>query len=78
MASLKSSYDVIVCGAGAAGSVIAARLSEDADRQVLLIEAGGHNKRLSVKAPAAFSSQFNSKLDWQYWTEPEENLFGRS
>jgi len=75
---MKSSYDVIVCGAGAAGSVIAARLSEDPGRSVLLLEAGGHNKRLSVRAPAAFSSQFNSKLDWEYWTEPEENLFGRS
>ncbi|WP_354700471.1 Oxygen-dependent choline dehydrogenase [Paraconexibacter sp. AEG42_29] len=71
-------FDVIVIGAGAAGSVVAARLSEDPDRRVLLLEAGGHNKRLSVKAPAAFSAQFNTKLDWEYWTEPEENLFGRS
>jgi choline dehydrogenase len=71
-------YDVIVIGAGAAGCVVAARLSEDPDRRVLLLEAGGHNKRLSVKAPAAFSAQFGTKLDWEYWTEPEENLFGRS
>lgn len=71
------SYDDIVIGAGAAGCVVAARLSEDPGRKVLLIEAGPHNKRLSVKAPAAFSSQFETKLDWNYWTEPEESLFGR-
>ncbi|UTI65353.1 FAD-dependent oxidoreductase [Paraconexibacter antarcticus] len=75
---MDSTYDVIVCGAGAAGCVIAARLSEDPGRRVLLIEAGPHNRRLSVVAPAAFSSQFGTKLDWNYWTEPEENLFGRS
>jgi len=71
-------YDNIVIGGGAAGCVVAARLSEDPARKVLLLEAGGHNRRLSVKAPAAFSSQFGTKLDWEYWTEPEENLFGRS
>jgi choline dehydrogenase len=71
-------YDDIVVGGGAAGCVVAARLSEDPDRRVLLLEAGGHNRRLAVKAPAAFSNQFGTKLDWDYWTEPEENLFGRS
>lgn len=70
-------YDHIVIGAGAAGCVVAARLSEDPDRKVLLIEAGGHNKRLSVMAPAAFSSQFETKIDWNYVTEPEESLHGR-
>ncbi|PTL60272.1 GMC family oxidoreductase [Paraconexibacter algicola] len=75
---MTQTYDNIVIGGGAAGCVVAARLSEDPDRKVLLLEAGGHNRRLSVKAPAAFSSQFGTKLDWEYWTEPEENLFGRS
>jgi choline dehydrogenase len=70
-------FDHIVIGAGAAGCVVAARLSEDPDRRVLLIEAGGHNRRLSVKAPAAFASQFDTKLDWAYRTEPEEHLAGR-
>jgi choline dehydrogenase len=70
-------YDHIVIGAGSAGCAVAARLSEDPSANVLLIEAGGTNKRLEVKAPAAFANQFGTKLDWEYWTEPEENLLGR-
>lgn len=83
MIDLTTKFDTIVvgagagAGAGAAGCVVAARLSEDHDRRALLVEAGGHNTRLSVRAPAAFSSQFETKLDWNYLTEPEENLHGR-
>jgi choline dehydrogenase len=39
--------------------------------------AGGNNRRLEVKAPAAFPKQFHSKIDWDYWTEPEPHLNGR-
>lgn len=70
-------YDHVVVGAGSAGCAVAARLSEDPGCEVLLIEAGGSNKRLEVKAPAAFANQFGTKVDWEYWTEPEENLLGR-
>ncbi|KAA0024214.1 GMC family oxidoreductase [Antrihabitans cavernicola] len=71
-------YDNIVVGAGSAGCVVASRLSEDPNRNVLLIEAGGSNRRLDVRAPAAFSAQFHSKVDWDYFCEPEEGLDGRS
>ena len=67
-------YDNIVIGAGSSGCVVASRLSEDPDRNVLLIEAGGSNRRLDVRAPAAFAEQFHSKVDWDYWTEPEPGL----
>ena len=66
-----TTYDHIVIGAGSAGCVVAARLSEDPHRSVLLIEAGGSNRRLDVRAPAAFSKQFHSKVDWDYFCEPE-------
>ncbi|MGX1806085.1 GMC family oxidoreductase [Nocardia sp. NPDC055321] len=64
-------------GAGSGGCAVAARLSEDRSARVLLIEAGGTNRKLAVKAPLAFATQFHSPLDWDYWTEPEPHLGGR-
>ncbi|MFC9555980.1 GMC family oxidoreductase [Rhodococcus sp. NPDC056960] len=69
--------DYIVIGAGSAGCAVAARLSERKTARVLLLEAGGGNRRLEVKVPAAFSQQFHGKLDWDYWTDPEPHLNGR-
>ena len=72
-----TSFDYIVVGAGSAGAVVAARLSESADNRVLLIEAGGSHRHMNVQVPAAFSKQFKSKLDWAYFSEPEQCLGGR-
>ncbi len=70
-------FDHIVIGAGSAGCAVAARLSEDPDRQVLLVEAGGSPANLNVLAPLAFSKQFHGKGDWDYYTEPEPGLDDR-
>jgi choline dehydrogenase len=73
-----SSYDYIVVGAGSAGAVVASRLSEDSATQVLLIEAGGSGRHLNIQIPAAFAKQFRTKHDWEFQTEPEPHLGGRS
>lgn len=63
-------YDFIVIGGGSAGAVVANRLSEVDDWNVLLLEAGGDETETSdVPALAAFLQL--SELDWQYKTEPQ-------
>jgi choline dehydrogenase len=71
-------FDYIVVGAGSAGCVLANRLTEDPATRVLLIEAGGRDRSLNIKIPAAFAKQFHTKLDWDFSTEPEPHVDGRS
>ena len=71
-------HDYVIVGAGSAGCVLANRLSEDPGVRVLLLEAGGRDRSLKVKIPAAFPEQFHTKLDWDFATEPEPHVDGRS
>lgn len=73
----EQSYDYIVIGAGSAGCVVAARLSEDGRHRVLLLEAGGPNARQEIHIPAAFAKLFKTEVDWNYETEPQVRLGGR-
>jgi choline dehydrogenase-like flavoprotein len=68
------SYDYIIVGAGSAGCVLAARLTEDPDVRVALIEAGGADTAQEIHIPVAFSQLFKSPLDWDLDTEPEPGL----
>jgi choline dehydrogenase len=70
------SYEYVVIGAGSAGCVLANRLS-GAGASVLLLESGGSSRHLGVKAPAAFSTLFQTPRDWNYLSESEPALFGR-
>jgi choline dehydrogenase-like flavoprotein len=75
---MAESCDYVVVGAGSAGCVVAARLSEDPAVRVTLLEAGGSGKHPNVAIPAAFPNQFKTKLDWDFTTEPEPGCDGRS
>jgi choline dehydrogenase len=77
-AELRPSYDFIVCGAGASGSVVARRLAENPDVQVLLIEAGGIDEAESVLDPAQWPSNLGSERDWGFQAEPNPHLNGRA
>ncbi|UYY58418.1 GMC family oxidoreductase [Sphingomonas sp. S2-65] len=77
-ADLKPSYDFIVCGAGASGSVTARRLAENPDVQVLLIEAGGSDEVEQVLDPAQWPTNLGSERDWGFQAEPNPHLNGRA
>jgi choline dehydrogenase len=77
MASKSEVYDYIIVGAGSAGCVLAARLTEDRRTRVLLLEAGGSGSAKEIRIPAAFSKLFKTAVDWNYATEPEPQLHNR-
>jgi choline dehydrogenase len=72
-------WDYIIIGAGSAGCVLAARLTEDPKVRVLLLEAGGKDDSLLVRMPAGVGSLITAKGDynWGFWTEPEPHLDNR-
>ncbi|CAF1507569.1 unnamed protein product [Rotaria sordida] len=64
-------YDYIIVGSGSAGAVLATRLSEQADKRVLLIEAGGVDTTDQIHMPAACGTCQRGEIDWQYKTIPQ-------
>jgi choline dehydrogenase len=70
--------DVIIVGAGSAGCVLAARLSEDPARRVLLLEAGPPDRSWRIDMPAAVGSLLSSdRFNWNYVSDSEPHLDGR-
>ena len=67
----------IVIGAGAAGCAVAARLSEDPDKQVLLLEAGGRDWNPLIHMPAGFTKLTGPSVNWGFETVPQPELNGR-
>lgn len=70
-------YDFVIVGGGAAGSVLASRLSADPNHSVVLLEAGGWDRQKEIAIPAAFSKLFSTDFDWAYRTVPQRHLGDR-
>ena len=74
----ENSFDYIIVGAGSSGCVLANRLSANPQNRVLLIEAGGPETDPLIQAPGKWTNLLGTALDWNYSTEPEPGLEGRT
>ncbi|TCL75990.1 GMC family oxidoreductase N-terminal domain-containing protein [Rhizobium sp. BK251] len=71
---MKTDFDYIIIGAGSAGCVLAARLSEDPDVTVALVEAGDRDSAPEINIPLLFPQLFKTQFDWDFSSEPEPAL----
>ena len=76
---MEKTFDYVVVGAGSSGCVMANRLSEDGEKSVLLLEAGGKDKNMFIHMPSGYSQIVPTKNDSNYGfeTEPESTTNNR-
>ena len=72
-------FDYVIVGSGAAGSVLAHRLTEEPGATVCVLEAGPPDRHPYIHVPAGFIKMlFNPDFTWQFKTEPSEGSGGRA
>src|SRR5580692_4573928 len=78
LAAVAQGFDYIVVGGGTAGCALAARLSEDGERSVCLLEAGGSGRSVFINVPGTIvMAQRSAALNWRFQTVPQRELGGR-
>ena len=75
---LKEQYDFIICGSGSSGSVVARRLAENPEVNVLLLEAGGDDDVASIREAASWPMNLGGEYDWNFSAQPNASINGRS
>ncbi|HEV2973932.1 MAG TPA: GMC family oxidoreductase N-terminal domain-containing protein [Solirubrobacteraceae bacterium] len=70
-------YDYVIVGAGSAGCVLAARLSEDPDVRVLLLESGPPDVNENIHVPLGYLQLGSTEVDWDYHSAPEHECNDR-
>jgi choline dehydrogenase len=71
-------YDYIIVGGGSAGCVLADKLSADGQHTVLVLEAGGHDRRLWINMPIGYGKTFyDERVNWKFEAQPDPGLQGR-
>jgi len=73
----EQSFDYVIVGAGSAGCVLAARLTEDPEVSVCVLEAGPPDTVENIHVPMVFGQLFKTQVDWDYSTAPEPFVDGR-
>ena len=75
---MPETFDYIIVGAGSAGCVLADRLTASGKHRVLLLEAGGSDRRFYVQMPLGYGKTFYDKsVNWMYTAEPDPGLNGQ-
>lgn len=76
--NVRPCYDFIVCGSGSSGAVVARRLAENTDVNVLVLEAGGTDEVPGVMLPDQWVTNIGSDRDWNYYGKPNPHINYRS
>ncbi|MEE2774597.1 MAG: GMC family oxidoreductase [Pseudomonadota bacterium] len=71
-------FDLVIVGAGSAGSVAAGMLAKNTNLSILVLEAGGSDLRPDIKTPIGYGATFfNPKVNWCYWTIEQKHMENR-